>query len=151
MEYTILQQPYFKEAINVTEVQIYCNSPYTVISRDIVGDVTKKTNDELVKLVLDQVAAEYDPTEKINRLDRSIAESDKAIDKIEGKVKEVDGVIKKIKEQAEMTQLAVTEAIEQFTAKVEELKGKKPEKVDPEKVNTVNVDANDVTAAGGDK
>lgn len=124
MEYTILQKPYYKNAINVTEVGIYCNSPYTVITRDITGDVTSKPNDELIKLVLDQVAAEYDPTEKINRLDRSIAESDKAIDKIETKIAEVDSTLKEVKETSRTIQGAFLELMDTIGQLVD--KDKKP-------------------------
>lgn len=116
MEYQVLNKPYYKEAINSTEVQIYCNAPYTIITRDLVGNYCDKPNEELIKAVLDQVASEYDPTDKINKLDQALVKSDQAITKIDGKLAEVDKAIKDLNQQAEMTQTALMEAIAKFTA-----------------------------------
>ncbi|RLK63141.1 hypothetical protein D3H64_05985 [Atopobacter sp. AH10] len=93
MNYEILNTPFYKQAINATEVQIYCNAPYTVITRDIVGNVCDKPSEELIKLVIDQVAAEYDPTDKINRLDQTLLKADKAIERMKEESKITQGAI----------------------------------------------------------
>lgn len=72
MDYKILNTPYYKPAVNLTEVQIYCNLPYTIITRDVIGDQSKEDESKLIKAVLDQVASEYDPTNKLTKLDQSV-------------------------------------------------------------------------------
>lgn len=105
MKYEILNKPYFKPAINATEVQIYSNAPYTVITRDLSGDVADKPDEELIKLVLDQMAMEYDPTDKLNQLDRALVTVDE-------KLKELDEAIKESKEQTEVIQGAFVEIMD---------------------------------------
>lgn len=116
MKYEILNKPYYKEAVKATEVQIYSSSPYTVITRDVVGDVTHKSEDELVKLVLDQVAVEYDPTDKINRLDKSLLKVDEKLKELDEITKEskkrLDEAIKESKEQTEVIQGAFVEVMD---------------------------------------
>ena len=128
MKYEILNKPYYKEAVKATEVQIYSSSPYTVITRDIVGDVTHKSEDELVKLVLDQVAVEYDPTDKINRLD-------KALLKVDEKLKELDEAVAHSKEQSEMIQGAFLETMEMVAKLAEQVKPKEVPTDDKETTN----------------
>lgn len=128
MKYEILNKPYYKEAVKSTEVQIYSSAPYTVITRDIVGDVTHKSEDELVKLVLDQVAVEYDPTDKINRLD-------KALLKVDEKLKELDEAVAHSKEQSEMIQGAFLETMEMVAKLAEQVKPKEVPTDDKETTN----------------
>ncbi len=116
MKYEILNKPYFKPAINATEVQIYSNAPYTVITRDLSGDVADKPDDELIRLVLDQVAIEYDPTDKLNQLDRALVTVDEKLKELDEITKEskkrLDEAIKESKEQTEVIQGAFVEVMD---------------------------------------
>ena len=98
MRYKLLSSPLYKKEIDQTTVQIICKEPYTVIERE-------KTDDELIKLILDQVAIEYDPTDKINRLDQALA-------KVDEKIKELDEAVAHSKEQTEVIQGAFVEVMD---------------------------------------
>lgn len=114
MKYEVLNNPFYKQAVNLTEVQIFCNAPYTIITRDLVGNLTQETHEKLIKLVLDQVAAEYDPTDKINRLDQSLA-------KVDEKIKEIDEAIANANKQSETIQGAFLETIDLVGKLVEQV------------------------------
>lgn len=105
MRYKLLASPLYKKEIDQTTVQIICQEPYTVIERDLNGDLVGKLDDELIKLVLDQVAVEYDPTDKINRLDQALA-------KVDEKIKELDEAVAHSKEQTEVIQGAFVEVMD---------------------------------------
>lgn len=105
MRYKLLASPLYKKEIDQTTVQIICQEPYTVIERDLNGDLVGKLDDELIKLVLDQVAIEYDPTDKINRLDQALL-------KVDEKIKELDEAVAHSKEQTEVIQGAFVEVMD---------------------------------------
>lgn len=105
MRYKLLAPPLYKKEIDQTTVQIICQEPYTVIERDLNGDLIEKSDDELIKLVLDQVAIEYDPTDKINRLDQTLL-------KVDEKIKELDEAVAHSKEQSDMIQGAFVEVMD---------------------------------------
>ncbi len=105
MRYKLLASPLYKKEIDQTTVQIICQEPYTVIERDLNGDLIEKSDDELIKLVLDQVAIEYDPTDKINRLDQALL-------KVDEKLKELDEAVAHSKEQSDMIQGAFVEVMD---------------------------------------
>lgn len=105
MKYEVMNKPYFKEVENRTEVQIYAESPYTVITRNLVGDWTKKKEEELIQGVIDQLAMEYDPSDKIVELDSIIS---KANEKLESFEKVVDEAVSNL----EIVQGAMIELME---------------------------------------
>lgn len=105
MRYKLLASPLYKKEIDQTTVQIICQEPYTVIERDLNGDLVGKLDDELIRLVLDQVAIEYDPTDKINRLDQALL-------KVDEKIKELDEAVAHSKEQTEVIQGAFVEVMD---------------------------------------
>lgn len=141
MNYEILNTSYYKQAVNKTEVQIYCKAPYTIITRDIAGNVTDKSNEELVKAVLDTVASEYDPSSKLSQLDA-------LVDKLENKLKEADEAIAEIKKEAAVTQGAVIEAIENFSAQIEEIKDVNHKEADEPKTTVEGGESNDGNVNG---
>ncbi|MGX7141452.1 hypothetical protein ACWOBX_08370 [Facklamia languida] len=105
MQYEILSEPYYKQPLNVTEVQIFCQSPYTIITRDLAGNLTQEDHDKLIQKVLDQLAFEHDP-------DTKLLELDSMIDKANAKLEEVDQVISDVKKESEATQGALLELME---------------------------------------
>lgn len=128
MRYKLLASPLYKKEIDQTTVQIICQEPYTVIERDLNGDLVGKLDDELIKLVLDQVAVEYDPTDKINRLDKSLL-------KVDEKIKELDEAVAHSKEQSEMIQGAFLETMEMVAKLAEQVKPKEVSTDDKETTN----------------
>lgn len=128
MRYKLLAPPLYKKEIDQTTVQIICQEPYTVIERDLNGDLVGKSDDELIKLVLDQVAIEYDPTDKINRLDQALL-------KVDEKIKELDEAVAHSKEQSDMIQGAFLETMEMVAKLAEQVKPKEVSTDDKETTN----------------
>lgn len=105
MQYEILNEPYYKQPLNVTEVQIFSQDPYTVITRNLAGNLTQEDHDKLIQKVLDQLAFEHDP-------DKKLLELDSMIDKVNEKLKEVDQVIEEVRKESQTTQGALLELME---------------------------------------
>ena len=114
MQYEILSEPYYKQPLNVTEVQIFCQSPYTIITRDLAGNLTQEDHDKLIQKVLDQLAYEHDPNTKLLELDSMI-------DKVNEKLKEVDQVIEEVRKESQTTQGALLELMETVMSSGEEV------------------------------
>lgn len=109
MNYRLTNKPYYKQASNKTEIQIIMDSPYTVITRDVVGDMTNKSADEQIKAVLNQLAVEFDPTDKISEIDSTLDKKTKEVDEFISTAKsEFDD----IKEQSALLNGSILELIE---------------------------------------
>ena len=85
------------------------DSPYTVITRDVTGDMTNKSADEQIKAVLNQLAVEFDPTDKISEIDSTLDKKAKEVDEFISTAKaEFDD----IKEQSALLNGSILELIE---------------------------------------
>lgn len=97
MNYRLTNKPYYKQASNKTEIQIIMDSPYTVITRDVTGDMTNESADKQVQAVLNQLAVEFDPTAKISEIDATLDKKTKEVDefitKSTEKVAEIDKLV----------------------------------------------------------
>lgn len=102
MNYRLTNKPYYKQASNKTEIQIIMDSPYTVITRDVTGDLTNESAEEQIKAVLNQLAVEFDPTDKISEIDSTLDKKAKEVDEFmtqsKAKVAEIDKLVETLNE-----------------------------------------------------
>lgn len=109
MNYRLTNKPYYKQASNKTEIQIIMDSPYTVITRDVTGDLTNETAEKQIQAVLNQLAVEFDPTDKISEIDSMLDKKAKEVDEFISTAKaEFDD----IKEQSALLNGSILELIE---------------------------------------
>ena len=142
MKYQILNTPYYKQRLDRTEIQIFCEQPYTIITRDVVGDATGKSKDEQIQLVLDQMNIEYDPSDKVNELDSKQIKLDKALEKAE-----VDEAIANMKKESQITQGALIELMNKVLPIIAQLQSKKEDEVSEDAPTTGD---NDSAEKGGE-
>ena len=116
MNYRIANPPYYKTATNMTEIQIICDSPYTVVTRDVVGDMTGQSKEKQIQAVLNQLAMEFDPTDKIKELDATFSQKISEMDAFIEKSKEEFG---SIKTQYELMDDTMLDAVEMLGSLVE--------------------------------
>lgn len=109
MDYRLTNKPYYKQASNKTEIQIIVDSPYTVITRDVTGDLTDKSANEQIQAVLNQLAVEFDPTNKISEIDSTLDKKVKEVDEFIAKAK---AEFEEIKEQTTLLNGSILELIE---------------------------------------
>lgn len=116
MNYRIANPSYYKTATNMTEIQIICDSPYTVVTRDVVGDLTGQSKEKQIQAVLEQLAMEFDPTDKIKKLDATFSQKISEMDAFIEKSKEEFG---SIKTQYELMNDTMLDAVETLGSLVE--------------------------------
>lgn len=109
MNYRLTNKPYYKQASNKTEIQIIMDSPYTVITRDVTGDMTNESAEKQIQAVLNQLAVEFDPTNKLTELD---ALFNKYAKDFKGFEKKAETKITEITKLSEMTQPTLMQLIE---------------------------------------
>lgn len=105
--------------LNVTEVSIYREYPYTYITRSLAGNQLNKSDEELIQSVLEIMNIEFDPTSTIAKL---TALSNEVKENLE-QVKELGEHTKKNSETAQQSLLELTEQVFNLSAEVEALKG----------------------------
>lgn len=105
--------------LNVTEVSIYREYPYTYITRSLAGNQLEKSDEELIQSVLEIMNIEFDPTSTIAKL---TALSNEVKENLE-QVKELGEHTKKNSETAQKSLLELTEQVFNLSAEVEALKG----------------------------
>lgn len=105
--------------LNVTEVSIYREYPYTYITRSLAGNQLNKSDEELIQSVLEIMNIEFDPTSTIAKL---TALSNEVKENL-AQVKELGEHTKKNSETAQKSLLELTEQVFNLSADVEELKG----------------------------
>lgn len=102
MNYRLTNKPYYKQASNKTEIQIIMDSPYTVITRDVTGDLTNESAEKQIQAVLNQLAVEFDPTDKISEIDSTLDKKAKEVDEFmtqsKAKVAEIDKLVETLNE-----------------------------------------------------
>lgn len=104
--------------LNVTEVSIYREYPYTYITRSLAGNQLNKSDEELIQSVLEIMNIEFDPTSTIAKL---TALSNEVKENL-AQVKELGEHTKKNSETAQKSLLELTEQVFNLSADVEELK-----------------------------
>lgn len=105
--------------LNVTEVSIYREYPYTYITRSLAGNQLNKSDEELIQAVLEIMNIEFDPTSTIAKL---TALSNEVKENL-AQVKELGEHTKKNSETAQKSLLELTEQVFNLSADVEALKG----------------------------
>lgn len=105
--------------LNVTEVSIYREYPYTYITRSLAGNQFDKSDEELIQSVLEIMNIEFDPTSTIAKL---TALSNQVTENL-AQVKELGEHTKKNSEVAQQSLLELTEQVFNLSAEVEALKG----------------------------
>ena len=105
--------------LNVTEVSIYREYPYTYITRSLAGNQLNKSDEELIQAVLEMMNLEFDPTSTIAKL---TALSNEVKENL-AQVKELGEHTKKNSETAQKSLLELTEQVFNLSADVEALKG----------------------------
>lgn len=105
--------------LNVTEVSIYREYPYTYITRSLAGNQLNKSDEELIQSVLEIMNIEFDPTSTIAKL---TALSNEVKENL-ANVKELGEHTKKNSETAQKSLLELTEQVFNLSADVEVLKG----------------------------
>lgn len=104
--------------LNVTEVSIYREYPYTYITRSLAGNQLNKSDEELIQAVLEIMNIEFDPTSTIAKL---TALSNEVKENL-AQVKELGEHTKKNSETAQQSLLELTEQVFTLSAELEELK-----------------------------
>lgn len=105
--------------LNVTEVSIYREYPYTYITRSLAGNQLNKSDEELIQAVLEIMNIEFDPTSTIAKL---TALSNEVKENL-AQVKELGEHTKKNSETAQKSLLELTEQVFNLSVDVETLKG----------------------------
>ena len=105
--------------LNVTEVSIYREYPYTYITRSLAGNQLNKSDEELIQSVLEIMNIEFDPTSTIAKL---TALSNEVKENLE-QVKELGEHTKTNSETAQKSLLELTEQVFNLSVDVEALKG----------------------------
>ena len=105
--------------LNVTEVSIYREYPYTYITRSLAGNQLNKSDEELIQAVLEIMNIEFDPTSTIAKL---TALSNEVKENL-SQVKELGEHTKKNSETTQKSLFELTEQVFNLSAEVEALKG----------------------------
>lgn len=114
--------------LNVTEVSIYREYPYTYITRSLAGNQLNKSDEELIQAVLEIMNIEFDPTSTIAKL---TALSNEVKENL-AQVKELGEHTKKNSETAQKSLLELTEQVFNLSVDVEALKGGHVEEAEEE-------------------
>lgn len=104
--------------LNVTEVSIYREYPYTYITRSLAGNQLNKSDEELIQSVLEIMNIEFDPTSTIAKFAALTNEVKENL----ALVKELGEHTKKNSETAQKSLLELTEQVFNLSADVEALK-----------------------------
>lgn len=104
--------------LNVTEVSIYREYPYTYITRSLAGNQLDKSDEELIQSVLEIMNIEFDPTSTIAKLAALSSEVKENL----AEVKEIGEHTKKNSETTQKSLLELTEQVFNLSAEVEALK-----------------------------
>ena len=131
--------------LNVTEVSIYREYPYTYITRSLAGNQLNKSDEELIQSVLEIMNIEFDPTSTIAKL---TALSNEVKENLE-QVKELGEHTKKNSETAQKSLLELTEQVFNLSADVEALKGSHDEEHEEQPTGVENHASTEETHSEG--
>lgn len=131
--------------LNVTEVSIYREFPYTYITRSLDGNQLNKSDEELIQDVLEIMNIEFDPTSTIAKL---TALSNEVKENL-AQVKELGEHTKKNSETAQKSLLELTEQVFNLSADVEALKGSHDEEHEEQPTGVENHASTEETHSEG--
>nr|DAR16157.1 MAG TPA: Protein of unknown function (DUF1366) [Caudoviricetes sp.] len=131
--------------LNVTEVSIYREYPYTYITRSLAGNQLNKSDEELIQSVLEIMNIEFDPTSTIAKL---TALSNEVKENL-AQVKELGEHTKKNSETAQKSLLELTEQVFNLSADVEALKGSHDEEHEEQPTGVENHASTEETHSEG--
>lgn len=107
--------------VNLTEVTIYRETPYTFLTRSLPGNQLEKNDEELIQSVLEIVNIEFDPSSTLAKLTT-----------LSNEIKELAEHTKRNSETAQKSLLELTEQVFNLSTDVEALKGGRDEEGDEE-------------------
>lgn len=131
--------------LNVTEVSIYREYPYTYITRSLAGNQLNKSDEELIQSVLEIMNIEFDPTSTIAKL---TALSNEVKENL-AQVKELGEHTKKNSETAQKSLLELTEQVFNLSVDVEALKGSHDEEHEEQPTGVENHASTEETHSEG--
>ncbi len=131
--------------LNVTEVSIYREYPYTYITRSLAGNQLNKSDEELIQAMLEIMNIEFDPTSTIAKLTVLSNEVKENL----AQVKELGEHTKKNSETAQKSLLELTEQVFNLSADVEALKGSHDEEHEEQPTGVENHASTEETYSEG--
>lgn len=103
-EYTV-RSKYLK--FDTTEVVIHRESPYTIFSRELQGDQTAKSDEELIEAVKSIIRAELDPGAAIVKAQAQLEQAEQQIAHNKSEQDRLAQVIKQTEENAKVNQKVI--------------------------------------------
>ena len=99
-EYTV-RSKYLK--FDTTEVVIHRESPYTIFSRELPGDQTAKSDEELIEAVKSIIRAELDPGAAIVKTQAQLEQANQKIAQNESEQNRLSTLVKQTQENARLS------------------------------------------------
>lgn len=103
-EYTV-RSKYLK--FDTTEVVIHRESPYTIFARELPGDQTAKSDEELIEAVKSIIRAELDPGAAIVKAQAQLEQAEQKIAQNESEQNKLAALIKQTEENAKVNQKVI--------------------------------------------
>lgn len=103
-EYTV-RSKYLK--FDTTEVVIHRESPYTIFSRELPGDQTAKSDEELIEAVKSIIRAELDPGAAIVKAQAQLEQAEQKIAQNESEQNKLAALIKQTEENSKVNQKVI--------------------------------------------
>lgn len=103
-EYTV-RSKYLK--FDTTEVVIHRESPYTIFSRELPGDQTAKSDEELIEAVKSIIRAELDPGAAIVKAQAQLEQAEQQIAHNKSEQDRLSALIKQTEENAKVNQKVI--------------------------------------------
>lgn len=103
-EYTV-RSKYLK--FDTTEVVIHRESPYTIFARELQGDQTAKSDEELIEAVKSIIRAELDPGAAIVKAQAQLEQAEQKIAQNESEQNKLAALIKQTEENSKVNQKVI--------------------------------------------
>lgn len=103
-EYTV-RSKYLK--FDTTEVVIHRESPYTIFSRELPGDQTAKSDEELIEAVKSIIRAELDPGAAIVKAQAQLEQAEQQIAQNKSEQDRLSAIIKQTEENSKVNQKVI--------------------------------------------
>lgn len=103
-EYTV-RSKYLK--FDTTEVVIHRESPYTIFARELPGDQTAKSDEELIEAVKSIIRAELDPGAAIVKAQAQLEQAEQKIAQNESEQNKLAALIKQTEENSKVNQKVI--------------------------------------------
>ena len=100
-EYTV-RSKYLK--FDTTEVVVHRESPYTIFARELPGDQTAKSDEELIEAVKDIIRAELDPGAAIVKAQAQLEQAEQQIAQNKSEQNRLSALIKQTEENSKVNQ-----------------------------------------------